>query len=152
MPVIVSGPGFATGLRYAQGRKQEPEAGRPEMGRRGDQTGDRGQETGGKEARHEAIGEGHEAIGEEGNFDRSHFEIVKGAPNGAVPCTTREELVAVLRRLKVDGELRRELAGGARAAGVRDFEPKAIRFRFTRLLLEEAGVPFIRANHSEARK
>jgi glycosyltransferase involved in cell wall biosynthesis len=134
MPVVVSGPEEAAGLRYAQGRKQEPEAGRPEMGRRGDQTGDRGQETGGKEARHEAIGEGHEAKGGEGNFERGHFDILKMAPNGAVPCTTREELVAVLRRLKMDGALRRELAQRAVEAGKRDFDPVAIRNWFIHAL------------------
>jgi hypothetical protein len=122
MPVIVSGPEEATGVRWALGKG--PEA----RGKR--------QEAGGKEARHEAIGEGHEAKGGEGNFDRSHFEIVKGAPNGAVPCTSREELVAVLRRLKTDGELRRELAKRAVEAGRRDFDPVRIKRDFGAVLSE----------------
>jgi hypothetical protein len=146
MPVIVSGPEWATGVRYAQGRKHKPEAGRPEpkiapreMGRRGDQTGDRGQETEGKEARHEAIGEGQEAKGGEGNFERGHFDILKRAPNGAVPCTTREELVTVLRRLKEDGELREELAKRAVEAGKRDFDPSAIKSKLWEILRHESG-------------
>jgi glycosyltransferase involved in cell wall biosynthesis len=105
MPMIVSGPEEATGVRYAQGRKQE--------------TGDR--EKGG------------------GNVDGKNDDIVKNAPNGAVACTTREELVAVLRRLTVDGELRRALAQQAVEAGKRDFDPGMIRKNFWNMLADVAG-------------
>lgn len=104
MPVIVSGPEMATGLRYAQGRRQD--------------AGDREQEA--------------------GDFDRDHCDVLKIAPNGAVPCTTREELVACLGRLKQDGELRRELARRAVEAGKGDFDPGRIRLGFWDMLEETA--------------
>jgi glycosyltransferase involved in cell wall biosynthesis len=122
MPVIVSGPEFATGVKWAKGKRQE----RHEVGGEG-------------QARHKAIGEGQEAKGREGNFEREHFDILKRAPNGAVPCTTREELVAVLQRLKADGELRRELAQRALEAGKRDFDPGRIREGLWRTLQETAA-------------
>jgi glycosyltransferase involved in cell wall biosynthesis len=102
MPVIVSGPEFATGLRYAQSRRQEAGA----------------------------------RIQEVQNFERDHFDILKRAPNGAVPCTTRDELMACLPRLKEDGELRRELARRAVEAGRKDFDPVMIRERFCKVLKE----------------
>jgi glycosyltransferase involved in cell wall biosynthesis len=106
MPVVVSGPEEATGVKWARGK------------------------------RHEAIGEGQEAKGGEENFERDHFDILKRAPNGAVPCTSREELVEVLRRLKGDGSLRRELAGRAVEAGRRDFDSLRIRLAFCNVLAE----------------
>jgi glycosyltransferase involved in cell wall biosynthesis len=137
MPVIVSGPEWATGLRYAQGRKQEA-GGRGQALRLGEPTGWR--ETGGEgQARHEAIGKGQEDKSGKRNFEREHFDILKMAPNGAVPCTTREELVAVLQRLKADGELRRELAQRAVEAGKRAFDPVRIREVFWRTLQETAA-------------
>jgi len=109
MPVIVTGPEEATGVKWARSKRQK---------------------------RHEVGGEGQEAKGREGNFEREHFDILKRAPNGAVPCTTREELVEVLRWLKVDGDLRRELAQRAVEAGRRDFDPVQIKRDFISLLSE----------------
>ncbi|MFM8458116.1 MAG: glycosyltransferase, partial [Chthoniobacterales bacterium] len=74
-----------------------------------------------------------------GNFERDHFDILKRAPNGAVPCSTREELVACLLRLQQDGELRMQLAKRAVAAGQRDFDPSMIRERFWEVLKEVAS-------------
>lgn len=104
MPVVVSGPEFATGLGWALGE--------------------------GFEAR----GEGQEAS----KFVRDHFDILKKAPNGAAPCTTREELVTCLLRLKQDGQLRMKLAKRAVEAGQRDFDPSMIRERFWEVLKEVA--------------
>jgi glycosyltransferase involved in cell wall biosynthesis len=89
MPVVVSGPEFATGVRWALGERRE------------------------------ARGEMREAS----NFERDHFDILKRAPNGAVPCTTRGELVACLKRFREDGALRSELAERAVLAGAEDFDP-----------------------------
>lgn len=100
MPVIVSGPEFATGVGWALGERREAKGGGQEVQ----------------------------------NFERDHFDILKRAPNGAVPCTTREELVACLSMLKQDGELRRELAGQALQAGQRDFDPVRIRESFWQTL------------------
>jgi len=99
---VVSGPEEATGVRYAQGRKQE--------------TGDREQGV--------------------GNVDGKNDDSVKNAPNGAVSCTSREDLVAVLRRLKEDGKLRWELAERTVDAGRRDFDPNEINRRFHQVLEE----------------
>jgi len=106
MPVVVSGPGFATGLRYAQVEKLKN----------------------GKAEKLE-----HQSFQ---NFSMSEF--LNFAPNGAVPCASREELVAVLRLLKEDGELRRELARRAVEAGKRDFDPVQIRQSFCSVLAEVA--------------
>ena len=95
MPVIVSGPEFATGVKWARGE--------------------------GREGR---------------SFERNHFDILKTAPNGAVPCMSREELVGCLRRLRSDAELRMELAKRAREAGRRDFDPGAITRHFVSALIE----------------
>jgi len=100
MPVVVSGPEEATGVKWARGE--------------------------GREAR----GERQEAV----DFERDDFDILKRSPNGAVPCTTREELVACLQRLRNDGELRRELAKRAEEAGQRDFDPVEITARFRQTL------------------
>jgi glycosyltransferase involved in cell wall biosynthesis len=102
MPVIVSGPEFATGVKWARGE--------------------------GREARSER----QEAV----DFERDDFDILKRSPKGAVPCTTREELVACLTRLRNDGELRSELAKRAGEAGRRDFDPVEITKRFQQLLTE----------------
>ena len=100
MPVIVNGPEEATGLRWAQGRRQE--------------AGDREQEA--------------------GDFERDDFDISRRAPNGAVACTTREDLVGCLLRLKQAGDLRMELARRALEAGRRDFDPGMIRELFCEVL------------------
>ena len=104
MPVIVSGPGLATGVRWALGEMREARGKRQEAGD-------------GKE-----------------NFERGHFDILKRSPNGAIPCTSRQELVAVLQGLREDGALREELARRAVEAGKRDFDPVAIRVRFWEIL------------------
>jgi len=104
MPVIVSGPEEATGLRYAQDKRQD--AGPPAR-----------RTYGSERARRQEVQ----------NFERDHFDILKKAPNGVVPCTTREELIGCLQRLRSDGELRRELAKRAVEAGRRDFDPVSIR-------------------------
>jgi glycosyltransferase involved in cell wall biosynthesis len=123
MPVVVCGPEFATGLRYAQAEKLK--RGKAEMLKislQEFQTLPRGRLT---EPR------------------LSVSEFLHFAPNGAVPCMTREELVACLRRLREDGNLRRELAGRAVAAGQCDFDPQRIRESFWRILSEAAvqGIP-----------
>ena len=100
MPVIVSGPEEATGVKWARGE--------------------------GREAR----GERQEAV----EFERDDFDVLKRAPNGALPCTTREELLACLLRLKQDGDLRMELAKRAVEAGRSDFNPIIIRERFCEVL------------------
>ena len=102
MPVIVSGPEEATGVKWARGE--------------------------GREARSERR--------EAADFESSHFDILKKAPNGAVPCSTREELVACLQRLRSDGGLRSELAKRAEEAGRRDFDPVEITTRFRQILTE----------------
>lgn len=102
MPVIVSGPEEATGVKWARGE--------------------------GREARSERQ--------EAADFERDDFDILKTAPNGAVPCTTREELMACLQRLRNDGELRSELAKRAGEAGRRDFDPVEITKRFQQILTE----------------
>jgi hypothetical protein len=106
MPVVVSGPEEATGLRYAQPEKLK--CGKAE-----------------KLKNNQSVFQ---------SFSISDF--LNFAPNGAVPCTTREELVEVLRRLKGDGSLRRELAERAVSAGRRDFDPGVIRVRFEQTLTE----------------
>lgn len=118
MPVIVSGPEFATGVRWARGARapQEMEDGSSEM------------------------------VGKEALCPRSQLasagaaasEILRRAPNGVVPCASREELVAALGQLKEKGQLRAELAKRAVAAGVRDFDPARIRRGF-HAVLEEAA-------------
>jgi hypothetical protein len=112
MPVIVSGPEEAAGLRYAQPEKLKN-------------------------------GKAEKRKFQAADFQRfSVSEFLDFAPNGAVPCTTREELVAVLRRLRADGELRRELAKRAVEAGSRDFDPLRIREAFWQglmLLAERRG-------------
>jgi glycosyltransferase involved in cell wall biosynthesis len=102
MPVIVSGPVFATGVKWARGE--------------------------GREARGERQGIS--------NFQSDDFDILKTAPNGAVPCTSREELVGCLQRLRSDAELRMELAKRASGAGRRDFDPVVIRRHFVSALVE----------------
>ena len=105
MPVIVSGPEEATGLRWAKGRRQE--------------AGDREQEA--------------------GDFERDDFDISRRAPNGAVACTTREDLVGCLLRLKQAGDLRMELARRALEAGRRDFDPAQIRLDLWHALVESCA-------------
>lgn len=95
MPVIVSGPEFATGVKWARGEGGE-------------------------------------------DFDRFNFDILNRARNGAVPCTTREKLVACLERLKKDGGMRCELARRAVEAGKRDFDPVKIREKFWKILAATA--------------
>lgn len=102
MPVVVSGPEFATGLKWARGEGREARGQRPE------------------------------AV----DFERDDFDILKIAPNGAVPCMTRYELVACLRRLREDSALRCELAERAVLAGSEDFDPVRIRKVFWRTLKE----------------
>jgi len=100
MPVIVSGQGFANGVRYAQAEKL-------------------------KNGKAENL---KLQAGDCQSFGLAN--ILEVAPNGVVPCTTREELLGCLWRMKEDGELRRELARRATEAGKRDFDPVAIRERF----------------------
>lgn len=113
MPVVVSGPEFATGVRYARGEKLK------------------GEKT-------EKLKSGNAERG--ALFQRfSISEFLNFAPNGAVSCTSREELTAVLKTLKENGEVRRDLARRAVEAGVRDFDPVKIRERFITILGDVAG-------------
>lgn len=131
MPVIVSGPEFATGVRYARGAKavapQKIEDGKSEMG---------GQA--GRSEIEDRRAEQNRSSKSQLPTSRSGSEILDRSPNGAVPCTTREELVAVLNRLREDGELRCELARRAVAAGRRNFDPVKIREKFWKILAETA--------------
>jgi len=104
MPVVVSGPEEATGLRWAQAEKLK--GGKAEMLKMG--------------------------LPDFQNDSISDFLNV--APRGAVPCTTREELIGCLQRLRSDGELRRELAKRAVEAGRRDFDPEIIKECFYQYL------------------
>jgi hypothetical protein len=67
------------------------------------------------------------------------------APNGAVACASRDELVAVLRRLRADGELRRDLAQRGVEAGRRDFDAKVIAADFRNALWEDTS--FVLSKH-----
>jgi glycosyltransferase involved in cell wall biosynthesis len=133
MPVVVSGPEEATGVRWACGARAPQEI------------GDRRSEMGGRRSLRK-IEEGGAEIGRKGNLSslsqlpssRARSEILRCAPNGAVPCTTREELAAVLQRLKEDGKLRKELAKRAVEAGKRDFDPVMIRQNFWNALAAAA--------------
>jgi glycosyltransferase involved in cell wall biosynthesis len=102
MPVIVSGPEFATGVKWAQGADQE-------------------------------------VRGEEPEFEKDYVDVVKIAPNGAVPCVSREELVSLLNALKHDGALRSEAAKRAVSAGARNFDPARIRKAYWATLKEVAA-------------
>ena len=114
MPVVVSGPDWATGLRYAQPEKLKS-------------------------------GKAEKLKFRAADCQRFRVsEFLNFAPNGAVPCTSREELVAVLRRLKVDRELRCELAKRAVEAGMRDFEPGRIKRDFANILAESAASCYTR--------
>lgn len=118
MPVIVSGPEFATGVQWARGARapQEMEDGSSEI-------------------------VGNEALSSRSQLasaGAAAVEILRRSPNGVVPCTSREELVAALGQLKEKGQLRAELAKRAVAAGVRDFDPARIRCGF-RAVLDEAA-------------
>lgn len=104
MPVIVSGPEFATGVRYANAEKLK----------------------GGKA----------DKLKLQSFQDFSISEFLYLAPNGAVPCSSREELVGCLQRLRSDAELRMELAKRASEAGRRDFDPALIRRHFVSVLVE----------------
>lgn len=136
MPVIVSGPRFATGVRWACEAQQ---------------TGDRSLEIGGGRCQ-KKMGDRRLDVGEEEPLSSisqlpssgARLEILDRAPNGAVPCTSREELVAVLRRLKVDRELRCELARRAFEVGMRDFEPGRIKRDFANILAESAASCYTR--------
>ncbi len=124
MPVVVSGPEFATGVRYGRG-VEELAVGSGQL------TGEgklKGEET-------EKLKNGNaERVGLLQRF--SVLEFLNFYPNGVVSCTTREELVACLQRLKTDGELRVGLAKRAVEAGRRDFDPVKIREGFWRVLRE----------------
>ena len=100
MPVIVSGPEFATGVKWARG------------------------------SRHETNGETQKIS----NFERDHFDVLKMAPNGAVPCTTRDDLVTAIKKLKECSKLRSDLSKRAVEAGTSDFDPDAIVIEFRQIL------------------
>jgi hypothetical protein len=118
MPVVVSGPEEATGVRYANAEKLSRGLARQPLGK---------------------LGKAEKRKFQAADFQPfSVSEFLDFAPNGAIPCTTREELVAVLRRLKEDGELRLELAKRAVGAGRRDFDPAMIRARFCEVFKEVA--------------
>ena len=110
MPVIVSGPVFATGMQYARAEKLSRALARQPLGKRGNA---------------DTL---TKSFPDFKNVSISEFLSI--CPNGAVPCTTREELVDCLARLKTDGELRWELASRAVVAGKRDFDPSHIREAF----------------------
>jgi hypothetical protein len=140
MPVIVSGPEEATGVRYANAEKlttgAEGRAGeRAEGSPKGDTSGAR--EATSNKLKHQSF-QNVSVWQEPVSAQSSGSEFLDFAPNGAIPCTTREELVAVLRRLKEDGELRLELAKRAVGAGRRDFDPAMIRARFCEVFKEVA--------------
>ena len=144
MPVIVSGPEMATGVRYARGAARKMEDGRSEMGGQAGRSEieDRRLEIEGKAGRLEdedwRSEEARSSISQLPT-PRSESEILDRSPKGAVACTSREELVACLRRLREDGELRCELARRAVDAGRRDFDPVKIRKGFWKVLAEVAG-------------
>lgn len=126
MPVVVSGPEEATGVRWACGARAPREM------------GDGSLEMGGRTGRLEDVdGRSDEGLSSISKLSASR-SLLDRAPNGAVPCTMREELIEVLRRLKEDGELRKELAKRAVDAGKRDFDPGMIRARFCEVLKEVA--------------
>lgn len=151
MPVIVSGPEFATGVKWARGegreargRRKQPAAadqetkGQPEVGGLRPETGDRSLQRPADQELKRPKDKETEATPLE-KFERGDFEILEIAPNGAVPCTTREELAACLLRLRQDGELRRGLAERAIEAGCRDFDPREIRKVLEHVLCEVVG-------------
>jgi hypothetical protein len=114
MPVVVSGPEFATGVRWARGARapQEMEDGSSEM-------------------------VGREALcprSQPASAGAAASEMFRRTPNGVVTCTDRDELASSLLMLKRDGLLRSRLAERAVAAGMRDFEPLRIRSEFVALL------------------
>jgi glycosyltransferase involved in cell wall biosynthesis len=140
MPVVVSGPEEATGVRYAnaeklttgaEGRAGEPAEGSP----KGDTSGAR--EATSNKLEHQSFQNLPKGGLAEPRLSISEF--LDFAPNGAIPCTSREELVAVLRRLKEDGGLRKELAGRTVEVGRRDFDPLTIRLAFWDVLDETCG-------------
>lgn len=126
MPVIVSGPEFATGVRYARGAEavapQKIEERRSEMG----------EESSRLENEDRSSEEARAALFQ---LPTSRLFLDR-SPNGAVPCTSREELVCCLQRLRSDAELRMELAKRASEAGRRDFDPFVIRRHFVSALVE----------------
>lgn len=100
LPVVVAGPDFATGVRWALPEKW-------------------------KSGRAEKPKDGSSAFQ---HFNVS--DVPRLCPNGAVPCPDRETLAVVLKRLREDGALRCELARRTVEAGRRDFDPVVIRERF----------------------
>jgi glycosyltransferase involved in cell wall biosynthesis len=140
MPVIVSGPEFATGLRYAQAEKlttgAEGRAGEPAEGSpKGDTSGAR--EATSNKLKLQSFQDLPKGRLAEPRLSVSEF--LDFAPNGAVPCARLEELVASLGRLKLDGKLRKQLAEHAVEAALRDFDPGEIREAFVEALREAAG-------------
>ena len=121
MPVIVSGPEFATGVRYANAEKLSRGLARQPLGKTGKAD----------KLKQQSFQ----------NFRISDF--LNFAPNGAVPCTTREELVACLSLLKQDGDLRVELARSGIRAGQKDFDTVRIRLEF------EACLAHLAENHKQ---
>jgi len=156
MPVIVSGPEFATGVRWARGAvavaRQKIEDGRSEMGERDGRLNDvngrlkigdspptsnfelpasRSRRPPGKLESENWRSE--ETLSSISQLPTSR-SLADRSPNGAVPCTTREELIGCLQRLRSDGELRREMAKRAVEAGRRDFDPEIIKECFYQYL------------------
>ncbi len=130
MPVVVSGPEFATGLRYAQAEKRETEKSENLKSGNAEREAGKSRESGQLKSSDFAYGLSPQASAQ--SFSVSDF--LNFAPNGAVPCTSRDELVACLSRLKGDGELRRQLARRAVDAGLWDFDPREIKARFHQVL------------------
>jgi len=117
IPVIVSGPDFATGVRWAKAEKLSRGLARQPPGKN-EQS---------ENPKHQSF------------QNLSISEVLSICPNGALPCASREELVEVLRLIKENGALRKELASRAVEAGKRDFDPVRIRQHFWSVLAEVGG-------------
>lgn len=148
MPVVVSGPEFATGVRYGKGGGELAEGREMLKCEKAEKlkveeeelAADSGQLAGEEKLKVEKT---EKLKNENAEKDAlfQHFsisEFLNLCPNGVVSCTTREELVACLQRLKADGELRVGLAKLSVEAGMRDFDPVKIREGFWDVLKEEA--------------
>lgn len=153
MPVVVSGPEFATGVRYGKGGGGELAVGSGQLAEGREMLKCENAEKLKVEEKELAVGS--RQLGGTGKLKAEklknenaekdalfqHFsisEFLNLCPNGVVSCTTREELVACLQRLKADGELRVGLAKLSVEAGMRDFDPVKIREGFWDVLKEEA--------------
>lgn len=147
MPVIVSGPEEATGVRYANAEKLSRGLARQPLGKPGKAEILKHEKVEPETARPKTgpsqklkNGKAEKRKFQAADFQRfSVSEFLDFAPNGAIPCTSREELVAVLTRLKEVGGLRRELAERAIFAGKRDFDPGEIKKRFLKALRVTVG-------------